>query len=149
MIFETTAEVSLTPTDALTACQKAIVSFGWKVTALGSGSITVVDKVQDLGMNPVTITIEFLPSDLGTVLTLKAHIRGLWGGGNHMKGRVGQLVNAISLSSQPEIPSQTFSRKNLLSVEIDALAKLHELGHLTDVEFTAAKAKLFEKTDEP
>ena len=148
MIFETTTEVSLTPSEAMNACQKATVSFGWKVTALSSSSITVVDKVQDLGMNPVTITVEFLPLELGTSLTLKAHIRGLWGGGNHMKGRVGQLVIAISLSSHSDNTSATSTQQRTLSEELRSLVELHKLGHLTDAEFSAAKAKLLEKNEE-
>jgi hypothetical protein len=144
-VFSTTTNVGIMPSDALEACQQAAMSFGWKVTSLSSTSITVVDKVQDLGMNPVTITVEFSPSENGTSLTLNAHIRGLWGGNNHMKGRVGQLVNAVSVASKSQKAPSPSSANKSFTEELKLLTEMHQLGQLTDEEFTAAKSKILEK----
>lgn len=143
-VFSTSTNVGMGPADALEACQQAAMSFGWKVTSLSKTSITVVDKVQDLGMNPVTITVELSPSENGTSLTLNAHIRGVWGGNNHMKGRVGQLVNAVSVASKSKNASSPSGGNRSIAEELRLLTEMHQSGHLSDEEFTTAKSKVLE-----
>ena len=143
-VFSTSANVAMGPADALEACQQAAMSFGWKVTSLSKTSITVVDKVQDLGMNPVTITVELSPSENGTSLKLNAHIRGVWGGNNHMKGRVGQLVNAVSVASKSKNAPSPSGANRSIAEELKLLTEMHQLGHLSDEEFTTAKSKVLE-----
>ncbi len=144
-VFSTTTNVGIEPSEALEACQQAAMSFGWKVTSLSSTSITVVDKVQDLGMNPVTITVELSPSENGTLLSLNAHIRGLWGGNNHMRGRVGQLVNAVSVAFKSKNAPSRSNTNRSIAEELKLLTEMHQLGQLTDEEFAAAKSKILER----
>jgi hypothetical protein len=140
-VLSSSAEVEISLEGALAACQQAVVSFGWKVTALGKSSITVIDRDQGLGMNPVTITVEFTPMNDGTHLELVSHIRGIWGGDKHMQGRMGQLINAISVAAKSPSTGPVQATSSVAG-DLKALMEMRIGGLLTDEEFAAAKAKI-------
>jgi hypothetical protein len=62
-----------------------------------------------------------------------------------MKGRVGQLVNAVSVASKSQKAPSPSSANKSLTEELKLLTEMHQLGQLTDEEFTAAKSKILEK----
>lgn len=138
--------------DVYAASQRAVADMGWRVFKQdGKGLVfKEVSPKHTSSTWPVEIQVRLASIAQGTGVEIFGSNFGFGPiQGNHVRGQVGSFINRLQVSLQQLLAQKAVvpppAVGNTLITELERLVNLHNMGGLTDAEFSLAKQRLLEK----